>query len=79
MRFACYEGNSGNCVFRHEESGHRPTCDNVFNHQLAENQTTACARMVGIVFLDLIKSPIGGTASVLKRRRRESKRNIFPT
>ena len=27
MRFACYEGNSGNCVFRHEESGHRPTCD----------------------------------------------------
>ena len=26
MRFACYD-DSGNCVFRHKETGHRPACD----------------------------------------------------
>lgn len=27
MRFVCYDGHSGNCVFRHEETGHRSVCD----------------------------------------------------
>ena len=27
MKFACYDGHSGNCVFRHEGTGHRQACD----------------------------------------------------